>query len=448
MSRKIEEAFNDCFERLLSGESLDSCISSYPEYAADLDTMLRTAFDVKRRAFPVQPRPEFKYWSRVRLQGVQDYVSREPAPAKSSISNLRRNLAISLSALLVFALASTGTAAASYDAMPDQPLYEVKLAVEQVQITLTPSDTAKAELYATLAEKRAQEIAVMADQGKTDKVISTTERLYNQLTQAETLLTQSEMKSTGWNADNVGTTPNTATTPPAAVSSPTNAPSAVTTPTVIPPQASVPPVTKTQTSNGTSSQGQIVSQNQTVVKSATTDRKVIEIDKARAAINASNTKSLAILQSALDKAPASVKSNLSQIIERTRKSNERINSPSIKDQTPRTTNPDSKSDDKDKHDNGNPPQRKNSVRPSPDSSSDKDDPSSDSGEIDTAQGTIDNGRTGDDNDIDTGNNSVGSKITATTVKSATANITPQANKIVPKLSPVGGGTSDKTGITK
>jgi hypothetical protein len=444
MSRKIEEAFNDCFERLLSGESLDSCINSYPEYAADLDMMLRTAFDVKRRAFPVQPRPEFKYWSRVRLQGVQDYVSREPAPAKSSISNLRRNLAISLSALLVFALASTGTAAASYDALPDQPLYEVKLAVEQVQITLTPSDTAKAELYATLAEKRAQEIAVMADQGKTDKVISTTERLYQQLTQAEALLTQSEKQSTGWNTDDVEVAPHRATTPQPAVSSTANAPSAVTSPTVIPPQATVPPITKTQTSNGTTSQGQIVSQNQTVVKSASTDRKVTDINKARTAISASNAKSLAILQSALDRAPASVKSNLSQVIERTRKSNERINSPFIQDQA----NPDSKSDDKDKHGNGNPPVKRSTVGPSQDSPSDKDDPSSDSGELDTAQDTIDNGRTGDNDDAGTGSGSVGSRITATTVKSATANITAPANKIIPKLSPVGGSVTNKTGIPK
>ena len=195
MSKKIEEAFNECFERLLSGESLNSCLSSYPEYAAELDFMLRTAFDVKRKAFPVQPRPEFRYWSRIRMQGIQDADYKQPVSLKINSYNIRRNLAISMAAILVFVLASSGTAAASSDAMPDQPLYEVKMAVEQVEITLTPSETAKAELYANLAEKRAQEIATMASKGNTEKVLSTTTKMYYQLDQAEQLLANLEANS-------------------------------------------------------------------------------------------------------------------------------------------------------------------------------------------------------------------------------------------------------------
>ena len=57
MQHKIEEAFNDCFERLSAGESLDSCLKDYAEYALELDLMLRTTYDVKRRAYPIQPRP-------------------------------------------------------------------------------------------------------------------------------------------------------------------------------------------------------------------------------------------------------------------------------------------------------------------------------------------------------------------------------------------------------
>ncbi len=192
MSKKIEEAFNECFERLLSGESLDSCLSSFPEYAAELDFMLRTAFDVKRKAFPVQPRPEFRYWSRIRMQGIQDADYKKPVSHKVSSFNVRRNLAISMAAILVFVLASSGTAAASSEAMPDQPLYEVKMAVEQVQLTFTPSETAKAELFANLAERRAEEIAVMASKGNTDKVLSTTTKMYYQLDQAEKLLANME----------------------------------------------------------------------------------------------------------------------------------------------------------------------------------------------------------------------------------------------------------------
>lgn len=153
MAKRIEEVFDDCFERLLLGESLESCLSRYPEYAAELDSMLRTAFDIKRKAFPVQPRTEFKYWARIRMQNVQYYSPPEPVEEKVSVSNLRRNLAFSLAALLVLVIASSGTAAASSQAMPDEALYPVKIAVEQAQLTFTTSDIDKAELYAQLAEK-------------------------------------------------------------------------------------------------------------------------------------------------------------------------------------------------------------------------------------------------------------------------------------------------------
>ena len=216
MSKRIEEVFNDCFERLLLGESLESCLRRYPEYAAELDSMLRTAFDIKRKAFPVQPRPEFKYWARIRMQNVQYYSAPEPIEEKVSASNLRRNLAFSLAALLVFLIASSGTAAASSQAMPDEPLYGVKMAVEQTQLTLTTSEIDKATLYAQLAEKRAQEIAVMADKGKTDQVIATTAKLNYQLDQADALLAkyQAALAASGVYPGSSTTATRTVTVPP------------------------------------------------------------------------------------------------------------------------------------------------------------------------------------------------------------------------------------------
>jgi hypothetical protein len=185
MANRIEEAFNDCFERLLRGESLDSCLRSYPEHAVELDLMLRTAYDVKRRAIPIQPRPEFKYWSRVKLQGVQEYMSKQAVPQKASPFNYRRSLAISVAGLLVFVIASSGTAAASYEALPDQPLYGIKMVVEQAQLTMAISDMDKAELYANLAGKRAHEIEAMAQQGKANYLSGPTARMDYQLEQAE-----------------------------------------------------------------------------------------------------------------------------------------------------------------------------------------------------------------------------------------------------------------------
>jgi len=304
MPIKIEEAFNDCFERLSAGENLDSCLHRYPEYAAELDMMLRTTFDIKRRAYPVQPRPEFKYWSRVRLQGVQDYVSRQPVQSRPSGFNLRRNLAISMAALLVFVIASSGTVAASSDSLPDEPLYGIKLAVEQAQVTFAFSDVDKAELYAHLAEKRAGEIVAMAQQGKTDKMETTTAKMNYQLDQAEQFISKYEEANpdTASGEAAASSVPSTTLTSPA--------------PTVInPPDKSA---STTVMPGGQQDNFTLPAKPLPAVT-----RAAININRAKNTMSATTAKSLAELQNALEKAPDSAKPALLEVIQRTKKANER-----------------------------------------------------------------------------------------------------------------------------
>ena len=66
--------------------------------------------------------------------------------------------------------------------MPDNPLYPVKLATEQAQLALTPSDMDKAELYAKLADRRVVEIIYMANKGDVRQVEVITQRLDERLT--------------------------------------------------------------------------------------------------------------------------------------------------------------------------------------------------------------------------------------------------------------------------
>ncbi len=304
MPHKIEEAFNDCFERLSAGESLDSCLSDYPQFALELDLLLRTTYDVKRRAYPIQPRPEFKYWAKVRLQGVQDYVSRQPVQDKSAAFNWRRAMAISMAAMLVFVIASSGTVAASSEALPDEPLYGVKLAVEQAQVTFAQSDVDRAEVYARLAEKRAGEIVAMARQGKADKVATTTTKMDYQLAQAEHFISKYEEanSSTSGEASAASTVPSTAFSAPAPAAVAPSEKSADT--TVVPggrqgnvtlPPKPLPPA----------------------------NLAAININRAKNTMNASTAKSLAVLQDALEKAPESAKPALLEVIRRTKLANER-----------------------------------------------------------------------------------------------------------------------------
>lgn len=314
MAIRIEEAFNDCFERMLRGESLESCLHSYPQYAPELDMMLRTSYDVKRKAFPIQPRPEFKYWARARIQGIQAAEAINPAHSRSTSFNLRRNLAISLSAILVFVIASSGTVAASNDAMPDEPLYNVKLAVEQAQVALTPSDTGKAELYARLAEKRAQEIAVMAAEGKEDKVLATTKIMNTQLQKLEENLVKFEAETREESA--AQPTPWAPTTNGAAGTRPTNDTGTTVKPDVTANATRIIDLTANNEKTLTSDTGNTQLQP--------TTKRAASIIKAREAINTSTTNSATILKNALDNAPDSIKPGLNSVLNQTITTNKRI----------------------------------------------------------------------------------------------------------------------------
>jgi len=186
MVRKLDDIFNECYERIRSGESLESCLKSYPEHAAQLEPLLRTTLDIGRRASYIQPRPEFKHWSLVRLEGEQHYnhISQQRQPAKPGRFSLRQSWAIAVAAVLIVLLTGGGTVIASSNAMPDDPLYPVKLATEEARLTFAVTDAQKAQVHIQLAETRAVEVETMANEGKTDQAAITAERFAEELEKA------------------------------------------------------------------------------------------------------------------------------------------------------------------------------------------------------------------------------------------------------------------------
>jgi len=179
---KRDDEFNtildNCLERLLvKGEAIEQCLSSYPEYANELEPLLRTVVATKK-ALAIQPRPEFK--SRARHQFR---LALQAAKPKTGLSFLawQPRWALALALFLALLVTGGGTVAAAGYSMPDTPLYPVKLAAERVQLALTGSDIGKAELYAKLADRRVTEIVYMASKGKPEQVELTAERFNSYL---------------------------------------------------------------------------------------------------------------------------------------------------------------------------------------------------------------------------------------------------------------------------
>lgn len=177
---RIENILDDCLERLFKGESIEDCLRDYPWQASELEPLLKTSLALLQKSATIQPNPEFKAKVHSQLQGMLR-AKLEKVEEKAIVPIWRRRWAVAMSTVLVILLAGIGTVAASADALPDEPLYAVKLATEQARMALAFSDMDRAELHIQFAERRATEIAEMARQGEGGGIPALTEKVANHL---------------------------------------------------------------------------------------------------------------------------------------------------------------------------------------------------------------------------------------------------------------------------
>ena len=178
-TNEFDNILDECLERLISGETIDRCLADYPQYALQIEPLLRTA-QVAREATEILPRPDFKARARYEFRAA---LHDEMAGKKSrSAFSMKRGWVTALMVISILFVASGGTALAANNSMPDSPLYPVKLVAEQVQMTLTPSTLGKAELCTNFVERRVDEIIYMAAKGDAQQIKAVTMHLDEDLT--------------------------------------------------------------------------------------------------------------------------------------------------------------------------------------------------------------------------------------------------------------------------
>jgi len=181
---EFESILDECLERLAKGETLEQCLKSYPEQAAQLEPLLQMAQEV-RRASAISPRSEFKARARYEFRSA---VQAAAVKKKLPLFSLRPRWAMAAMISSILLLSGGGAALAASDSMPDSFLYPVKLASEQVQLTLTRSEAGKAEVCIMLADRRVTEIIYMAGRGDARGVDVLAQRLDRRLAVLEGLV--------------------------------------------------------------------------------------------------------------------------------------------------------------------------------------------------------------------------------------------------------------------
>jgi len=187
-----EDILNECLEAIARGETEESCLARYPEQASEIRPLLQVII-ASQGARQISPRPEYRARARYEYRCAVAEVC-----AKSTQRGFRWRWRWSTAVPLVIAViavAGGGIVAASTNALPGQPLYGIKLATEEAQIRLTPTDKNKAKAYALIAERRLTEIIVLAERGDFNQANGTLLRLDSALNEVTAYLQVSAVLS-------------------------------------------------------------------------------------------------------------------------------------------------------------------------------------------------------------------------------------------------------------
>jgi len=161
MDAEIEVKLIDCLSALEAGQPMEQVLARYPDAADELRPMLATA--ARLSTFRMMPSEAQRMKSRqaflAQAQALQPRTQR-----RFAVGGLWPRLAVALGAgLLVIAVLGGGAIAASNSALPGDPLYGLKRAVEEARLALSGNN---ATLSAHFDEVRRSEINALLDAGR------------------------------------------------------------------------------------------------------------------------------------------------------------------------------------------------------------------------------------------------------------------------------------------
>jgi hypothetical protein len=159
----------DCLDAIEQrGSTFDECLVGHPDHSAALAELLPIA-SALRSAPAVAPSPEFRANARRRLAARLSARSAPITPRRSLVPALvlRRPALITALVVAVLVMLSSGIVAASAASLPNDLLYSVKIAVEELRLSLSPDSLNRSNLHLAFAAQRLDEIArlIRVDRG-------------------------------------------------------------------------------------------------------------------------------------------------------------------------------------------------------------------------------------------------------------------------------------------
>lgn len=168
--RSFGGILDECLESVRRGDTVEACLERYPKHAERLRPILTLAARIQA-APSAQPRPwaQATAWDIVRQRAAELRSGKRRRGSASlglGLGALLRPVAVA--AALVFAIMIGGgaTALASQSALPDSPLYQVKLFTEDARLWFVFDDSQEADILLDQSDERMDEILSLARKGK------------------------------------------------------------------------------------------------------------------------------------------------------------------------------------------------------------------------------------------------------------------------------------------
>jgi LysM repeat protein len=153
-------AFNDCIDRMRTGQSIDECLRQYPRFAAALRPMLEAGRQVQ--SLRVSPLEVAQVQERARYRFEEAIRTTTP---RRRASPLYRMATLAAAILVIFLTLSSGVGVLAQSSLPSDPLYGVKLFTEQMRLSLDAS------LAPEFQQRRIDETQQLLHSGRAAEVI-------------------------------------------------------------------------------------------------------------------------------------------------------------------------------------------------------------------------------------------------------------------------------------
>jgi hypothetical protein len=187
IERQIDQIINENVTNITSGEeSLESVLAKYPQIANELRPRLEAAIWLQQVRLSVATRPGFISDSRKYLETQIESMQPHTIWQRLFRVHTPRRWAVNLATLtlLVITLAAmiNDLILAARLSIPSEPLYSIKIFLEDTQLALTFNQTTKTDLYIRFSRERTTEFVGLVLQGEYEYLPTAARRLESEIT--------------------------------------------------------------------------------------------------------------------------------------------------------------------------------------------------------------------------------------------------------------------------